>query len=76
MFIYGSLIISSKHPRGVLLQQEVISHKRQGPSDHGIQYNSQAPHICCKTIIVWAQEEFWDSIRGGDCHNRYLTYVR
>lgn len=49
-------------PLSVLLLQEVLSHKRQGPSDQRMRNNSQAPHIHCRAIIVGTQEEFWGCI--------------
>lgn len=42
---------------------EILSVKRQGSADQCIEDDSQAPDIHLRTIILFALEEFWGSIR-------------
>ena len=42
---------------------EVLSIKRQGSADQCVQDNSQAPHIHLGSVVLFALEELWGSIR-------------
>ena len=42
---------------------EVFSHKGLGPSYHGVQHYSQAPHVHRRAAVALPQEEFRGSIR-------------
>jgi hypothetical protein len=47
----------------ISLHLEVLSIKRQGSADQCIEDDSQAPDIHLRTIILFALEKFWGSIR-------------
>lgn len=56
---------------------QILSHKRQGPSDHLTENQREAPYIYCRAILFSAQEEFQGG-RGGaaiECAQLITTYL-